>query len=179
MPKLNHDEQDTFLNTPGVLMRIACVREDGSPFVTPIWFVYRDNAIWFTPRERSEWFTCLRRDDRVSLCIDEEAHPYRKVLADGRAELVHDSGEDDAWRDLYRDIARRYVPPDAAEAYVQNTIDQPRGLYCLALARASVKTWRMPLKGEPEQGIWHDRYYGEGTFYKRSTTKGPLQDDGR
>ena len=80
---------------------------------------------------------------------------------------MHDIGEDDAWRDLYRDIARRYVPPDAADAYVQNTIDQPRGLYRLALTQASVKTWRMPLKGEPEQGIWHDRYYGDGTHYKK------------
>ncbi|MGI9322931.1 MAG: pyridoxamine 5'-phosphate oxidase family protein [Pseudomonadales bacterium] len=165
MPRLTTAEMDEFLNTPGVLMRIACVREDGSPLVTPIWFIYHDGAIHFTPRAQSEWFTCLRRDARVSLCIDEQAMPYRKVIVEGKAELLHDLGADDVWRDLYRDIAKRYVPDDAAEEYVQNTIDQERGLYRLPLAGNEVKTWRMPLEGEPANGIWHQRYYAAGTLF--------------
>ena len=143
------------------------MRADGSPLVTPIWFLHEDGAIWFTPRAASEWFACLRRDPRVALCIDEQPLPYRKVIVEGRAELVHDVGEDDLWRDRYRRIAGRYVPADAAEAYVQNTIDQPRGLYRLRLADAQVRNWRMPRDGEPGEGIWHDRYYGPGTRFKR------------
>ncbi|MDA0788843.1 MAG: pyridoxamine 5'-phosphate oxidase family protein [Proteobacteria bacterium] len=168
MPRLNNQERDAFLETPGVLMRIACVRADGSPLVTPVWFIYRDGAIHFTPRARSEWLDCLRRDPRVALCIDEQPHPYRKVLLEGSARFVHDIGEDDAWRDLYRAIAKRYVPPDAAERYIQDTLDQPRALLRLALADASVKTWRMPRGDEPVEGIWHDRYYGQGTRFKRT-----------
>ncbi|MFU8817528.1 MAG: pyridoxamine 5'-phosphate oxidase family protein, partial [Pseudomonadales bacterium] len=102
-------ERDAFLDEPGVLMRIAVVREDGSPLVTPIWFLFEAGAIFFTPREKSAWFRCLRRDPRVALCIDEQPLPYRKVLVEGRAELVHDLGEDDVWRELYRRIATRYV----------------------------------------------------------------------
>jgi PPOX class probable F420-dependent enzyme len=159
MPVMSADERDAFLDEPGVLMRIAVVREDGSPLVTPIWFLFEEDAIFFTPREQSAWFQCLRRDPRVALCIDEQPLPYRKVLVDGRAELIHDLGEDDLWRDRYRRIASRYVPPEGAEAYIQNTIDQPRGLYRVALDQASVKTWRMPLEGEAPDGIWHQRYY--------------------
>jgi len=167
MPVLNAGEQDEFLAEPGVLMRIAVVREDGSPLVTPIWFIHEDESIYFTPRERSEWFSCLRRDPRVALCIDEQALPYRKVLVEGRAELVYDLGEDDRWRDLYRRIARRYVGERGAEDYIQNTIDQPRGLYRLRLADAVVKSWRMPLDGEAPQGIWHQRYYKPNTKFSR------------
>jgi PPOX class probable F420-dependent enzyme len=159
MPVMTADERDRFLDEPGVLMRIAVVREDGSPLVTPIWFLFEGDAIYFTPREHSVWFRCLRRDPRVALCIDEQPLPYRKVLVEGSAELVHDLGEDDAWRDLYRRIATRYVPPAGAEAYIQNTIDQPRGLYRVRLADAKVKTWRMPVEGEAAEGIWHQRYY--------------------
>ena len=159
MPSLSLSERDVFLNEPGVVMRVAVVRSDGSPLIAPIWFLLEDNAIYFTPRERSEWFACLRRDPRVSLCIDEQPLPYRKVIVEGGAELVHDVGEDDAWRDRYRRIARRYVPADAAEAYVQNTIDEPRGLYRVVLDTANVRTWRMPLEGEAQEGIWHRRYY--------------------
>lgn len=165
MPKLTIDEREEFLNTRGVLLRVAVVRADGSPLVTPIWFLYEHESIYFTPREKSEWFDCLRRDARVALCIDEEALPYRKLLAEGEAELVHDVGEDDLWRDQYRRIAKRYVDEDAAEAYVRNTIDQPRGLYRLVLAQAKVNTWRMPAQDEDGMGIWHDRYYVPGTKF--------------
>ena len=172
MPKLAKSETEEFLAEPGVLMRVAVVREDGSPLVTPIWFLHEAGAIYFTPRKRSEWFACLRRDARVALCIDEQSIPYRKVLAEGRAELLYDIGQDDSWRDLYRRIAERYVSPDAADAYIRNTIKQPRGLYRLSLADARVTSWRMPLQSEPGEGIWHHRYYEEGADFRNRATQG-------
>lgn len=151
-----------------MLMRVAVVRADGSPLVTPIWFLFEADEqagqIYFTPREKSEWFACLRRDPRVALSIDEQPLPYRKVIAEGRAELEYDVGQDHLWRELYRRMAERYVPPEAAAAYIQNTIDQPRGLYRLNLGNAVVRSWRMPLEGEAEAGIWHERYYQPGTW---------------
>jgi nitroimidazol reductase NimA-like FMN-containing flavoprotein (pyridoxamine 5'-phosphate oxidase superfamily) len=167
VPVLSSAEQTEFLAERGIVMRVSVVREDGSPLVTPIWFLHEDGAIYFTPRERSEWFACLRRDPRVALCIDEQPLPYRKVIVEGAAELVHDIGNDDAWRDQYRRIAGRYVSADEAEAYVQNTIDQPRGLYRVVLAGATVKSWRMPLPGEEPEGIWHQRYYQPNTKFNR------------
>jgi PPOX class probable F420-dependent enzyme len=161
MPKLTDAERDAFLNEPGVLMRVAVVRPDGSPLVTPIWFIYEEGAIWFTPRARSEWFDCLRRDPRVALCIDEQPLPYRKVVVEGRAELVHDVGDDDVWRERYRRIARRYVPPAGADAYIRDTIDEPRGLFRVGVADARVKSWRMPIESEDPRGRWHGRYYHE------------------
>lgn len=161
MPKMTAAEQSAFLDEPGILMRIAVVRDNGAPLVTPIWFMHRDNAIWFTPREKSEWFGCLRRDPRVALCIDEQPSPYRKVLIDGFAELVHDVGNDDAWRELYRDIAVKYVGEQAGNAYVDNTINQPRGLFRVGLEDSRVRNWRMPFADEAPEGIWHDRYYVE------------------
>lgn len=89
MPKLIEKEQIEFLTTPGILMHIACIRANGSPLVTPIWFVYQDDALYFTPRAQSEWFQCLRQDSRMSACIDDQNHPYRKVIAEGVAELVY------------------------------------------------------------------------------------------
>jgi PPOX class probable F420-dependent enzyme len=164
MPQLSVEERNAFLGEPGVLMRVAVVRPDGSPLVTPVWFLFEDGAVWFTPRARSEWFACLRRDPRVALCIDEQPLPYRKVIIEGEAELVHDAGEDDVWRDRYRRIACRYVPESAAEAYIRDTIAEPRGLFRLRLnAARSLKCWRMPLEGEDPRGIWHDRYYGAGS----------------
>ena len=85
----------------------------------------------------------------MSLSNDEASQPYRRVVVDGTAELVHVVGEDDVWRDQYRDIARRYISQDAAEDYVQRTIDQLRGASTASGPDARVRNWRMPVPGEP------------------------------
>ena len=165
MPPLNSAERDAFLAAPGVLMRVATVDVGGDPHVTPIWFIHEDGRIWFTPRKESLWLEHVRAHPRVALAIDEEAAPYRKVVVEGDAEIVYDLGDDDAWRDRYRRIALRYVPPQGAEAYIQNTIDQPRALLAVSLGDSTLKTWRMPQEGESATGIWHRRYYVEGSKY--------------
>ena len=82
----------------------------------------------------------------------------------GRARIVHEPGHDEAWRDLYRTIAKRYVPAERADAYVDGTIDQPRALIAVPLAGSVVTTWRMPLDDEDQTGIWHRRYFLDGTM---------------
>ena len=165
MPVLTKSEMDAFLDAPGILLRIGVNRANGFPLVTPIWFIYQDNAVYFTPREKSEWFDCLRDDNRISLCIDEDAQPYRKVIAEGLADLIFDVGRDDEWRDLYLSIASRYVPQESAKAYVQNTINEPRGLYRVDFSQTSIKSWRMPRSDEEPMGIWHQRYYQPKTHF--------------
>lgn len=159
MPKMSDAEREAFLDEPGILMRIATVDVDGRPLVVPIWFLREGDRIFFTPRAQSEWLAHWRANPHVALCIDDQNAPYRKVVVRGVAELVHDLGDDDKWRDLYRRIAKRYVPPDAADAYVDNTDDQPRALLAVSLERSEVRSWRMPVRGEPAMGIWADRYY--------------------
>jgi PPOX class probable F420-dependent enzyme len=165
MPKLTEHELDTFLDEPGHLLRVGTVDRDGFPSVVPIWFIRQDDDIVFTPRGPSLFLANIRRDPRVGLSIDEDPLPYRKVTVRGVARIVHEPGNDDAWRDLYRRIAKRYVPEDAAEAYVSDTIDQPRALIAVSMTSADSRmtTWRMPVGDEDGTGIWHRRYYVDGT----------------
>lgn len=168
MPKLKSAERDQFLAEAGMMMTIATVDADGAPLVTPIWFVHEEGRIWFTPRQHSEWLKHLRNDSRVALCIDEQVMPYRKVVVRGRADIVHEVGNDDAWRDRYRRIAGRYIPTDDANAYVDGTDDQPRALCAVDLSAAEVRTWRMPVAGEAYDGIWARRYWTEDAKIKQS-----------
>lgn len=172
MPKLTSAEIDAFLNERGHLARIATVRRDGSPSVVPVWFVYERGKIHITPRKHSEFGLNLRRDPRAAITIDEEAGPYRKVLVEGRVEFLYENGEDDRWRDLYRRIALRYIDEASAEYYITETIDQPRALFAIELAKANVTTWRMPREGEPYTGIWAKRYYVEGSKMRKTAESG-------
>ena len=85
----------------------------------------------------------------------------RKLIARGRAEMVHDLGDDDVWRDLYRAIAYRYTPERFADAYIEDTIGESRCLFRLGLADAETSTWRMPLpdRGEDPLAVWGRQYY--------------------
>ena len=173
MPQLTSDEADAFLDEPGHLLRVGTVDDDGFPRVVPIWFIRRDEEILFTPRGPSVFLANIRRDPRVGLSIDEDPLPYRKVTVRGTAHVVHDVGDDDVWRDLYRSIAKRYVPEDVADAYVDETIDQPRALIGVPIGGDSrVTTWRMPVGDEDGTGIWHRRYYLDGTHMAQLADSG-------
>lgn len=155
-------------------MRIGSVDDAGRPRVVPIWFLREADRIYFTPRQASRWLANVRAHPEVALCIDDQNYPYRKVIVEGRAEIVHDVGQDAAWRDLYRRMARRYVPPEDADAYVEATIDQPRALLAVTLSQCSVQTWRMPVPGESYKGIWADRYYTPEARIRRLEREGAL-----
>jgi hypothetical protein len=55
------------------------------------------------------------------------------------------------------------VEAAVADAYVDDTIDQPRALLGVDLDRSRVTTWRMPVGEEDPTGIWARRYYLPGT----------------
>jgi PPOX class probable F420-dependent enzyme len=163
MPKLTQDELLAFLDEPGHLVRVATVDPDGFPRVVPTWFMRLDDDVVFTPRGTSAFLANIRRDPRLCLSIDEEPLPYRKVTVQGQARLLYEPGSDDEWRELYRSIAKRYVPPEAADSYVDETDDQPRALVAVSLRECRVSTWRMPVGDEKATGIWARRYYLDGT----------------
>jgi PPOX class probable F420-dependent enzyme len=169
MPRLDAAEMERFLDEPGHLLRIGTIDEDGYPSVLPIWFIRQDDDIVFTPRGPAVFLADIRRDPRVGLSIDEDPLPYRKVTVRGRARILHEPGDDDEWRDLYRQIAKRYVDVEAADAYVENTIDQPRALIAVSMTAPDVRvtSWRMPVEDEDGTGIWHRRYYLDGTHLAR------------
>jgi PPOX class probable F420-dependent enzyme len=165
MPKLTDDELDEFLDERGHLARIGTVDDDGFPRVLPLWFIRDGTRLLFTPRSPAVIWHNLQRDPKVGISIDETAPPYRKLTVQGTVEVVHAPGEDDAWRDLYRSIAKRYTADRFADAYVDGTDDQPRALCAVDLAAADTRTstWRMPVSGEDRRGVWAKRYYLPGT----------------
>ena len=115
MPKLSVAERDAFLRERGHLARIATLQADGSPSVVPVWFVYEDGKIIITPRKHSAFWANIQQDARVAITIDEKSGLYRKVLVEGKADILYPLGHDDEWRDIYRRITLRYVDEGSGE----------------------------------------------------------------
>ncbi len=172
MPKLTEQECRDFLTERGHLARIATISASGAPSVVPVWFIFENGKVLITPRKHSVFLANIRRDPRVAVTIDEEAGSYRKVLFEGKADILFEIGQDRQWDDVYRRIACRYVDEASADYYLTETKDQPRALIGVDSAKAKITTWRMPSANEPYSGIWARRYYDAGT--KMAATAGAV-----
>ncbi|WP_229400970.1 pyridoxamine 5'-phosphate oxidase family protein [Micromonospora okii] len=64
---------------------LCTVRPDGSPHVTPVWFLYRDGEWWICTQERNRKFRNVVADPRVSLALPDGVSP---VVAEGDAAVV-------------------------------------------------------------------------------------------
>src|SRR5258708_4128813 len=112
---MSPEEALAFLAEGARTATVAVVREDGSPLVTPLWFlVETDGSIIFMTGEHSVKGRAFRRDGRVSLCVDDDRPPFAYVRVDGRASLSDDLAE---LRGYATKIAARYMGEDRAEEY--------------------------------------------------------------
>jgi PPOX class probable F420-dependent enzyme len=83
------EERDAFLTSERTC-RVASVGGDGSPHVTPLWFVWDGAALWLTSIVASQRWTDLQRDPRVSVIVDAgtDFMELRGVEVRGVAETV-------------------------------------------------------------------------------------------
>ncbi len=115
MAKMSDEEIRAFLMEGTRTGKLAVVRRDGSPMVVPIWFVLDDDgALIFNTGAESVKGRALRRDARVSICVDDEAPPFAFVRVDGVAEVSDDLDEVLRWATV---IGGRYMGSDRAEEF--------------------------------------------------------------
>lgn len=74
----------------GVLTTIGA---SGMPMQTPVWYLYRDGRLYVRTNSLSAKVRNIRRDSRVSMCVQDEYPPYRGVTVTGRAEVRADEPE--------------------------------------------------------------------------------------
>jgi PPOX class probable F420-dependent enzyme len=115
MRTLDAEQITAFLSEGTRTAKVAVVRKDGSPLVTPVWFlVDGDETIVFTTGKRSVKGHALERDPRVSICVEDDEPPFGFVRVDGVAELSEDPAE---LRLVATRIAERYMGAGRAQEF--------------------------------------------------------------
>ena len=115
MHTLDDAELRAFLLAGTRTAKVAVVRRDGSPLVTPVWFLPdEDGSIMFETGRKSVKGLALRRDPRVSICVEDDEPPFGFVRIDGIAELSDDLAELRLWTTR---IAARYMGDERAEEF--------------------------------------------------------------
>jgi PPOX class probable F420-dependent enzyme len=108
------DEARAFLVARPRTGNLATVRADGRPHVAPVWFDLDDADVMLTTWHTSVKAANLRRDPRVSLCVDDDAPPYAYVIVEGTAAISDDLEQLRGWATR---IAGRYMGAALAEAF--------------------------------------------------------------
>jgi PPOX class probable F420-dependent enzyme len=125
MADMSKKEIKNFLMNGTFTGKLATVKKDGSSHIVPIWFVLdsfhksrdsriRDDII-FTTAAASVKAKNIRRDNRVSICVDDQIPPFSFVTVYGTAK-IHHCKQSELFR-LATKIARRYIGKENAELY--------------------------------------------------------------
>jgi PPOX class probable F420-dependent enzyme len=126
MAEMSEKEIRRFLMQGTFTGKLATVKKDGSSHIVPIWFVLDDNNkngngdrkdgdIIFTTNGSSVKAKNIERDNRVSICVDDQTPPFSFVIVYGTAK-IHHYRQNELFRFATR-IARRYMGKDNAEDY--------------------------------------------------------------
>ena len=119
---MSKDEIGRFLMQGTFTGKLGTIRKDGSSHVVPFWFVL-DNRnsrgqigdIILTTGETSVKAQNIQRDNRVSICVDDQMPPFSFVTIFGSAKIQpYKQKEVLKWATK---IAERYMGKNNAEAY--------------------------------------------------------------
>ena len=98
--------------------KLAVTRADGTPHVTPIWFLIDStpdgDAVIFTTSTSTVKARALRRSPRFSMCVDDQEPPYSHVLIEATATISEDLDDLRHWATR---LGARYMGEDAAEQF--------------------------------------------------------------
>jgi PPOX class probable F420-dependent enzyme len=96
--------------------KLAVVRKDGSPHVSPVWVDLDGGTLVFTTHLESIKGKAIARDGRVAVCLDDERPPFAFVTVSGRAEIDDDLEQVRYWAGR---IGARYMGADRANEYAE------------------------------------------------------------
>ena len=118
--KMTVEERESFLQ--GLHVGVVSIAEEGrGPLTVPVWYDYEPGGVlWFITERTSRKGRLLAAAGRFSLCVQDEAPPYKYVSVEGPILSMTPS---DLERDL-RPMARRYLGEKGGDAYVDQSADQ-------------------------------------------------------
>ncbi|MFJ4815004.1 PPOX class F420-dependent oxidoreductase [Streptomyces sp. NPDC088801] len=114
MQKMTETQWRAFVTHGTRTGKLSTVRANGSPHVTPVWFLLDGDDVVFNTEKDGVKGRNLARDGRFALCMDEDQPPYAFVLLQGRTEISEDPDEMLQWAGR---IGARYMGEERAEGY--------------------------------------------------------------
>jgi PPOX class probable F420-dependent enzyme len=150
MTEMSKAQIERFLMQGTFTGKLATVKKDGSSHVVPIWFVLdKSNSkskvgdIIFTTGDTSVKANNIQRDNRVSICIDDQTRPFSFVTIFGTAK-IHSYKQKEVFK-WAKKIAERYMGKRNADAYGRRNSEEGSVLVRIKptriLAEKNIAAW--------------------------------------
>lgn len=108
------DDVIAFLSEGTRTGKLGYVAADGRPLVVPVWFIVGGQTLVFNTDQNTAKARAMRRDPRVTLCVDDEQPPYSFVQVQGTTSISEDPAD---LLDIATRIGGRYMGADRAEEF--------------------------------------------------------------
>jgi DNA-binding IclR family transcriptional regulator len=103
---MSQEQINTFLRGPWTA-RLACVRDDQTPHVVPVWQEWDGEHFYVVAWRGSQWANYVLKHPQVSLTVDEPWSPFRRVTAHG---IVYPITPDEAdYHPMLNNLYRRFL----------------------------------------------------------------------
>jgi PPOX class probable F420-dependent enzyme len=126
-----------------IMARMATLRPDGYPHLTPIWFVWEDGVFRHTLGAGRVHLANLAQNPRMSLVIDEDYRLEQGLAAGARSVTVRGDAELSQDPDLIRDVTYKalvkYLGEADAELYLEPIMAEGRTI--VTMTPRSWVTW--------------------------------------
>ncbi len=110
--RLPPQEAERFLSGRHIAV-LTTTNANGTPLQTPVWYHYQDGTIYVRTNSKSGKCRNIRRDPRISMCVQDERAPYRGVTVTGTACIEPDRPE------LSKAMSRNYLGAIAGFFYLR------------------------------------------------------------
>ena len=108
---MSNQEMIDFLSESN-LARIATVKPNGAPHVSPVWYLWENNQLFIAIPRSSVKTRNIKKNNKVAVTIDSNIGP-KGIIIEGTAEL-EELGEEIELR-----LIQRYVSPENLDKYVE------------------------------------------------------------
>ncbi|MEW2811018.1 PPOX class F420-dependent oxidoreductase [Streptomyces massasporeus] len=114
MRKMTDERWRAFVTHGARTGKLSTVKADGSPHVTPVWFLLDGDDIVLTTQKDGVKGRNLAHDGRFALCVDDDHPPYAFVILQGHADTSANPDEMLHWGGL---LGTRYMGEDRTQEY--------------------------------------------------------------
>ena len=114
MPAELTDEVVAFLTSGTRTGLLGYLASDGRPLVAPVWFIVDNGDLVFNTDAKTAKGRALKRDPRITICVDDPHPPYSFVQVQGVATVTEDPPD---VLDIATRTGARYMGADRAEEF--------------------------------------------------------------